>query len=84
MELSRGPVFQENEQCVKDTINKMYWDAMDSIKKEEGDGNTGKYLFLGIAIVVMFAVALTLFVIYFKRQREDQAETTEGLTTASP
>ncbi len=84
--MTRGAIFIDNEDCVKNVINKLYWDSMAAIKKEEeSEENTGKYVFLAIAIIVVFLVALTLFIIYFKRQREAQGEeTTEGLTATTP
>lgn len=67
--LTRGAILVNNEDCVKKVVNKLYWDSWDEVKKTEGDAEgQGKYIFLAVAIVVVFITALVLLTLYYKRQ----------------
>ena len=75
MEITKGGTLINNEECVKGTINKLYWtskaiiDEIDDVKD-----NTLKFIFLGVTIGILFLIALFLFLLYIKRQKSAASE----------
>lgn len=82
LDLTTGPKFMFNQDCVKQTINKDYFYAVNQIADDD-ESRFGLYLFLGIAIGAVFVIAILLLVIYFKRKGEDDDDT-EGNTKLTP
>lgn len=80
MELMGRPMLQDNPECVKKSINTIYWKAQDAIQRASGDQNQTKYIILSVAIGIVFVLSLVLFTIYFKRKGNDESETSEQLT----
>ena len=68
-----GAIIVENADCVKKSINRLYWDSDKMVKdaEEEEEDQFGLYLFLGIAIGAVFVIAILLLVIYFKRRKNE-------------
>ena len=75
--MTQGAITVDNEECVKKSISKMYWDAVAKVDAEdvEDEDQFGLYLFLGIAIGAVFVIAILLLVIYFKRRKSDDDDT---------
>jgi len=82
MTLTRGATLIDNEDCVKETINKEYWTVkalLDNLL--DVPDNTLKFIFLGGAIAFLFVVSLVLFLIYIKRQYKTTDEVEEPFDT---
>ena len=72
MQMTRQAIYEDNEPCVQAVINSAYWGARERIKKREEEGGNGKYIFLGIAIGIIFVTAFALFVWYYRKQANNQ------------
>ncbi len=70
MKAFRGAIYMENEECVKNVINKAYWDSMAQVNEEEesSEDHAMRYYILAASIVLVFVVALVLFHCYYKSQ----------------
>lgn len=74
-------MFVDNEACVKTIYNKLFWTAMDKLYGSGAEDDTfGLYLFLGIAIGSVFIIAILLLVIYFRRRKTDEYDSSENST----
>ena len=82
MRMARNALYIDNEPCAKAVINAPYWDALERVQKNEKEVGTGKYIFLGVAIGVIFVLALVLFIRYYQKQLG--APSTDGPSPASP
>jgi hypothetical protein len=69
-----------NSDCVKLTINKLYWDAVEKIEGEKDeDIPIWIYIMIGIGIAVVVA-GIALGVICCKRKNDKHVEETTGFT----
>jgi hypothetical protein len=83
MKMAREAIYLDNEDCVKDVLNSPYWRADERIQKKDGASQT-KYLILGIAIAVIFILALFLFIRYYHAQLALKNEGTEDFSAEAP
>lgn len=75
MEITRGGALVNNEECVKNTINRAYWKSRELLNGPEPKDNTVKFIILGAAIVVILLAAVVIFIIYVVRRKSETAST---------
>ena len=75
MEMTKGVMLRDNMDCVKEIINKDYWEAKKEVDKADNvKDNKVKFIILAIVILAMFAIALVLFICYIIKQRKSKEE----------
>ena len=81
MNMTKGYSFQDNPECVKKMINKVYWKGIEILNDVEDVGESNVVVILCI-VAGVFVVAIVLFIMYFRTSGHKENEE-EGLTQTS-
>ena len=69
----------ENEDCVKSTINRLYWEAVKKVEAEEDESQILFYLLIGAGAAVLLA-GIVLAFLCCKMKGGDDGEGAKGFT----
>lgn len=80
MEMTRGSIYIENEDCVKKVINTDYWNAKEKIRAKDSESNL-KYIILGSFVISVFLITLIVLGVYYKNKIDAQKDDKDKAVT---